>query len=70
MSNKRIRTITRIIHLIGAALISAYLYTPLGGEPAFMLVVRAVVVPLLGLTGLVLWQQARVLRLLGRPGRS
>ncbi len=63
MQPSRIRTIVRWIHLSAAALIGVSVYSPWSGDPVFAWVLKYMGFPLLGLTGLVLWQQARLLRL-------
>lgn len=66
MSGKRQRDILRIVHLVGAALIGVALYAPAAHLGPLLLVVRVVVIPLMVLTGLWMWQQARVRRLFRR----
>jgi len=63
MQLSRIRTIVRWIHLSAAALIGVSVYSPWASDPVFASVLKFAVFPLLGLTGLVLWQQARLRRL-------
>jgi thiosulfate reductase cytochrome b subunit len=69
MQPGRIRTIVRWIHLSAAAIIGTSVYSPWSSDPVFASVLKFAVFPLLGLTGLVLWQQAR-LRRLGDASRS
>ncbi len=66
MTNKLFRQITRWIHIIGSIVIIVYIYTSLGANPAFMTTVRFVTIPLLVLTGLAMWQQPRLMKLLRR----
>ena len=63
MQLSRIRTIVRWIHLSAAALIGVSVYSPWAGDPVFAAALKFAVFPLLGLSGLVLWQQARLRRL-------
>jgi len=65
MSQRQVRNILRVIHLVAAFLIGMYVYSPLGAEPAFTMAARIVLVPLLLITGLWMWQQARVRKWLG-----
>jgi hypothetical protein len=66
MANRTVRLITRLIHLIGGAVLALYIYSPLGGDPVFSATVQWVTIPLLIITGIVLWQQPRLVRLLRR----
>lgn len=69
MSNKRLRTVLRYVHLVGAALIGTFVYAPWRSEAWFVLSMQVVIIPVLTLSGLALWQQARVGRLLGAGRR-
>jgi hypothetical protein len=60
----RQRKLQRITHLAAAAVLLAYVYTPAEGE--LELVVRFVVFPLLLVSGVAMWQGARIRRALGR----
>jgi thiosulfate reductase cytochrome b subunit len=69
MSNKQIRTITRWIHIIGGAMIAAFVYaSPLRDSDTFTLLMQLVVIPLLIVSGVVMWQQPKILKWL--RGRS
>ncbi len=59
-SNKRQRDIQRIIHLVGGAALMLYLYTPLGSTPSFTALMQFLVVPLLVVTGMLMWQLPRL----------
>jgi hypothetical protein len=63
-SNKRQRDIQRIAHLVGAAALMLYLYTPLGNMPIFTALMQFLVVPLLIVTGMLMWQLPRLRKLL------
>jgi hypothetical protein len=63
-SNKRLRDIQRITHLVGAAVLVLYLYTPLGSAPLFTTLVQFMVVPALVATGTLMWQLPRLRKLL------
>jgi hypothetical protein len=69
MQPSRIRTTVRWIHLSAAALIGVSVCSPWISDPVFASALKFAVFPLLGLTGLVLWQQAR-LRRVGDASRS
>ena len=55
-SNKSLRNLLRIIHLVVAGLIGAYLYSPLGDLDWYGNLVRLSVLPALLLTGFSMWQ--------------
>lgn len=66
LSNKTLRTMLRLIHLVVAVMIGAYLYSPLGEVTWFVNLVRASVLPVLLLTGLSMWQMPVLTKLLRR----
>jgi hypothetical protein len=49
--------------LCAAASTGVFLYSPWSADAAFVAVMKLGVFPLLGVTGVVLWQQARLLRM-------
>lgn len=57
------RRALRWLHLLGAGIVGAYLYSPWSANETFAAVTLYVVVPLLGITGIAMWQQARLVRL-------
>lgn len=56
MKNAQLRTLTRWIHLIGAAAIGTYVYAPWHNMAWFTLLMQLVIIPSLTLTGLWLWK--------------
>lgn len=64
ISQHRLRSLTRTIHLVAALVAVVAVYLPVWSADTARLVLAAVVLPLLALSGLVLWQQARVRRIL------
>jgi thiosulfate reductase cytochrome b subunit len=66
ISNKQLRLILRYTHLAASILIILFVYSPLGDVPAFELLVQIALIPVAVLTGIWIWQQARVRRLLAR----
>lgn len=66
MSVKNLKTIERTIHLLGAAILLVFVYTSRLDDAAWISLVRFVVIPMLSLSGLVLWQAPRVVRLTRR----
>jgi hypothetical protein len=66
ISNKQLRLILRYTHLAAGTLIGLFVYSPLGYVPAFELLVQIGLIPVVVLTGIWIWQQARVRRLFTR----
>ncbi len=64
-SNKTLRNVLRAIHLVVAGLIVIYIYTPLGNMEWFGSFVK-VSIPILGITGLVMWQMPVFTKMLKR----
>ncbi len=60
MSNKQLRIIIRWIHVIGGVMLGAFVYSPLREISEFVLLMQFVVIPVLTVSGLALWQQARL----------
>lgn len=64
MSNKQLRTIIRVVHLVTAVLILALVYSDsLRTTEAFVTLMRVVVIPMVSLSGIAMWQQASLSRL-------
>ena len=53
---RRTRDLIRIGHLVGAALLGTYVYSPWSADPTFSAVVKWLVVPGLSTSGLLLWK--------------
>jgi hypothetical protein len=60
----RLRTILRICHLTFGMLLMPYIYSPLGDVAAFEWVVRIALFPLSVVTGIAMWQPAKLRKLL------
>jgi thiosulfate reductase cytochrome b subunit len=60
MSNRQLRVVLRWIHIVGGSLIATFVYSSWGANPLFLDLMRWAVIPTLIVTGLVLWQQARL----------
>lgn len=56
MKTAQLRTLTRWIHLIGAAAIGTYVYAPWHNVAWFTLLMQLLIIPSLTLTGLLLWK--------------
>ena len=66
--NATMRTTQRRAHLLAGFLIGVFAYTPARDNEALVLIMQAAVVPAVTLTGLWMWQQARIRRLHRNPG--
>jgi archaellum biogenesis protein FlaJ (TadC family) len=60
VSNKQIRDIQRITHLVAALVLVLYVYIPLGSAPLLTTVLQFAVLPLLAVTGMLMWQWTRL----------
>src|SRR6478672_6891902 len=58
MSNKNLRNVIRIVHLIAAATLGVYFYSPMAGDETLRLIIQFITLPSIVLTGIALWQQA------------
>lgn len=65
-SNKSLRDFLRVVHLLLAGMIGAYLYSPLGQLEWFTSLVRASTLPILLFTGVSMWQMPALTKLLKR----
>ena len=70
MSNKKLRSVIRIIHLIAAATFGMYFYSPIAGDETLRLIIQFVTLPSIALTGVALWQQAYLNKLINRNARK
>lgn len=70
MSNKQTRNTLRLVHLIVASLMAVFIYSPLRLDDTFAAVIQALVVPIVVITGVVMWQQPLVMKLLNRGRRA
>jgi hypothetical protein len=60
VSNKQIRDIQRVTHLAAALVVVCCIYIPSGSVPLLTTVVQFAVLPLLALTGMLMWQWTRL----------
>ncbi|HET8627087.1 MAG TPA: hypothetical protein VFL91_06695 [Thermomicrobiales bacterium] len=63
MSNKHLRDILRIVHLVAAVLIGVLVYSPLAHTFGFVLFLRIIVFPVIAIAGVWMWQMPRVRKL-------
>ncbi|MCP6760356.1 MAG: hypothetical protein NHB32_16810 [Fischerella sp. CENA71] len=64
MSNKNLRVTMRWIHIVGAGFIGTYIYSPWSSNSAFTALMQFVIIPVLSLTGIVMWKQALLKKLI------
>jgi len=64
------RSWLRWTHIALSAILGTFLYSPWGAEPGFRLFVQAAVFPLVGLSGVLMWQQAKLRKLVRGMGRG
>ena len=70
MSNKNLRSAIRISHLLAAATLGMYFYSPIAGDETLRSIIQFVTLPSILLTGIALWQQASLNKLLNRNKRK
>ena len=70
MSNRNLRIGIRIIHLLAAATLGMYFYSPIAGDETLRLIIQFVTLPSIVLTGIALWQQAYLNKLLKGSRRN
>ena len=67
MSGSVLRKILRITHMVGGFFMGLYIYAPFPRQsPQFDLIMQVLVVPLVLLTGIGMWQQGKLMKLLNR----
>ena len=70
LSGKQQRTILRYSHLLAGMLNVLFIYTPFGDVWAFQLLVQIILVPVIIITGVWMWQQTRVRKLIAKRLRQ
>jgi membrane-anchored protein YejM (alkaline phosphatase superfamily) len=60
---RKVREVHRAIHLVASVMLLAYLYTPLGDNTVFSVMLRVMVVPVVALSGVLMWQWPRLRRM-------
>lgn len=64
MTASTLRRTLRWVHIATSLVIGTYLYSPWSSDPTFTTITLYGVFPLMGLSGLAMWQQGRLARLL------
>lgn len=65
-TSRTLRPLLRWVRIIAGSLVATVIYSALRESEAFVLLVQVVLLPVLILTGISMWQQARLRKLLGR----
>jgi hypothetical protein len=59
VSNKQLRTIIRIVHLVTAALLIALVYSAeLRASQTYVTLIQLLIIPVIGISGVAMWKQA------------
>ncbi|PMJ90761.1 hypothetical protein [Vibrio sp. 10N.261.55.A7] len=66
MNGQQLRLTLRWIHIIGALLVGASLYSPLKDNALFMATTLYFLVPLVAMTGVAMWKQGKLTKLFKR----
>ena len=66
MSTKQFRNTVRLIHLIIASCMAVFIYSPLRLDSTFTAITQFLVVPIVLMSGIVMWQQPFVLKVFKR----
>lgn len=70
MTAASLRVSLRWFHIVGGLIVGTYLYSPWSANAAFTALTLYVVVPALVLSGLAMWKQGALMRLLRRSGAA
>ncbi|MFM2581933.1 hypothetical protein [Vibrio campbellii] len=66
MSGQLVRLALRWMHILCALLVGAALYSPLKANEMFMTLTLFVLVPVVAITGVMMWKQGTVMKYLHR----
>jgi len=66
MHASSLRRALRWTHIVTAAVLGTFLYSPLAADPVFAAVTKFFAFPVMVLTGVAMWQQGRLARLAKR----
>jgi len=69
MSGQLVRQILRWVHIVCAIFVGAALYSPLKTNETFMAFTLFGLVPIVAITGVMMWKQGKVMKLIGRNHR-
>lgn len=66
MTPARLRKLLRVVHLVAAAAVGTYLYSPWSSNDAFSAIILYLCFPAMALSGVAMWRQGALQRLLSR----
>ncbi|MEM9774048.1 MAG: hypothetical protein AAF902_05675 [Chloroflexota bacterium] len=66
MSNKTFRQSVRILHILEAFVLGAFIYGPWGDGSILEATIQYFFFPALGISGIMLWQQHRLMKIFRR----
>jgi hypothetical protein len=55
-TKKQVRDRLRLLHILGSVVLGAFIYSPWGSDPLFLMLTGFVVFPVLALTGIWMWK--------------
>lgn len=64
LSESSLRVTLRWVHIVGGLIIMCYIYSPFSANIVFQYVMKFFILPVLGLTGIWLWQFRKINKLL------
>jgi hypothetical protein len=70
MSNKQLRQFLRLFHSVVAIVLGLFIYGPWGDGSLLEASIQYVIFPALALSGLLMWQQPRLNKLMRRRASS
>lgn len=68
MSSKSLRNLSRLIHVLAGLGYPLLIYSPLGQNNSFLAFNRVMLLPAVTLTGLLMWQQPKIMKWFKRRG--
>jgi Ni,Fe-hydrogenase I cytochrome b subunit len=70
MGNKQFRVVMRWLHIIAGTCIALYVYSPLAEVAAYAFATQFVIIPVVSLSGIVMWKQPALARLWRKGDRA
>jgi hypothetical protein len=70
MKSSAKRKVVRWLHIGAGGVIATYIYSPWGAMPAFQIAIKAIVIPLIILSGLWLWKGHLLRKYFGKKRKT
>jgi hypothetical protein len=67
MSNKQLRNVLRVAHLVAGAVVIALVYVESARTSPTFITIAQIIMPVVAISGIAMWQQAALSRLRRRP---